>query len=172
MLGCGNAKFSEEMYEDGYRNITNVDISSTVIKQMNEYYKQKIPDMTYEVMDAREMSFEDGSFDCIIDKACFDALLSGDNSGPNSAAMLNEVHRVLAPNGVYMSISYGVPNSRLGYFEKKELFEWANNVTVHKAAKPYINTAQVISEGDKNENSNFHFLYIMQKAGGGAPQAK
>ena len=32
MVGCGNGKFSENMYEDGYQNITNVDISHTVIK--------------------------------------------------------------------------------------------------------------------------------------------
>ena len=27
MLGCGNSKLSEEMYDDGYRNIVNVDVS-------------------------------------------------------------------------------------------------------------------------------------------------
>ena len=28
------------MFEDGYQQITNVDISFTVIKQMQEYYKE------------------------------------------------------------------------------------------------------------------------------------
>ncbi len=45
----------------------------------------------------------------IIDKACFDAVLCGDNTGPNSEAFLNEVHRVLNPNGIYINISYGIP---------------------------------------------------------------
>ena len=27
MLGCGNSKLSEEMYDDGYHNIVNVDVS-------------------------------------------------------------------------------------------------------------------------------------------------
>ena len=34
VLGCGNAEFSEDIYDDGYKNIVNVDISSVVIKQM------------------------------------------------------------------------------------------------------------------------------------------
>ena len=37
---------SEEMFEDSYCHITNVDISFTVIKQMQDYYKEKIPQMT------------------------------------------------------------------------------------------------------------------------------
>ena len=107
---------------------------------MSSYYKEKIPAMIFKKMDARKLQFEDGAFDCIFDKACFDALLSGDNSTPNSIAMLNEVHRVLAPNGVYICITYGIPASRLNYFDKKELFDWAGNITIAKAAKPYINT--------------------------------
>ena len=31
MLGCGNANFSAHIYDDGYRNITNVDFSEVVI---------------------------------------------------------------------------------------------------------------------------------------------
>ena len=131
---------------------------------MTAHYKEKIPNMSYKQMDARKLQFEDGSFDCVFDKACFDSVLSGDNSTPNSRDMLSEIHRVLAPNGVYICVTYGVPASRLNYFDNK-LFDWAGNVTVCKAAKPYVNTGAVIAEGDKNENENFHFIYIMQKQG-------
>lgn len=31
MLGCGNSKLSEQMYEAGYHNIVNIDISDSVI---------------------------------------------------------------------------------------------------------------------------------------------
>jgi len=31
MVGCGNSKVSEQMYEVGYKNIVNIDISPTVI---------------------------------------------------------------------------------------------------------------------------------------------
>ena len=32
VLGCGNAEFSEDLYDDGYTNVVNVDISQVVIK--------------------------------------------------------------------------------------------------------------------------------------------
>ena len=36
MLGCGNSKLSEQMYDDGYLNLVNIDISESVINQMKE----------------------------------------------------------------------------------------------------------------------------------------
>lgn len=35
-LGCGNSILQEEMYDAGYKNITNIDISPVVIEQMSE----------------------------------------------------------------------------------------------------------------------------------------
>jgi EEF1A lysine methyltransferase 4 len=34
IIGCGNAVFSEDLYDDGFKNQLNVDISPVVIKQM------------------------------------------------------------------------------------------------------------------------------------------
>jgi EEF1A lysine methyltransferase 4 len=34
IIGCGNANFSEDLYDAGFQNIWNIDISSVVIKQM------------------------------------------------------------------------------------------------------------------------------------------
>ena len=31
VVGCGNAKFSEDLYDDGYTNVVNNDISDVVI---------------------------------------------------------------------------------------------------------------------------------------------
>lgn len=36
VLGCGNAEFSEDMYDEGYNLIYNIDISENVIKSMKE----------------------------------------------------------------------------------------------------------------------------------------
>ena len=84
---------------------------------MSEYYYDKFPTLDFKVMDVRNMDqIEDGTYDAVIDKACFDAVLCGDNSRPNSSVMLNEVHRVLKSTGVYICVSYGLPNNRLSYF--------------------------------------------------------
>lgn len=45
MLGCGNSKLSDQMYEAGYHNILNVDISESVIQFMKEASAEKGYDM-------------------------------------------------------------------------------------------------------------------------------
>jgi len=37
-LGEGNSKFTQELFEAGYTNITNIDISAVVISQMQQRY--------------------------------------------------------------------------------------------------------------------------------------
>ena len=89
-------------------------------------------------MDVMALQFEDGIFEAVIDKACFDAILCGDSAGPKSHEMLSEIHRVLSHNGVYICISYGVPDNRLKYFEDKH-FDWT--VTTEKVAKRTLSTS-------------------------------
>lgn len=36
VLGCGNAEFSENIYDDGFRSIYNIDISKNVITNMQK----------------------------------------------------------------------------------------------------------------------------------------
>jgi 2-polyprenyl-3-methyl-5-hydroxy-6-metoxy-1,4-benzoquinol methylase len=36
MIGCGNSKLSESMYDVGLKNIINIDLSEVVINQMNQ----------------------------------------------------------------------------------------------------------------------------------------
>ena len=55
ILGCGNADFSADLYDDGYQDITNVDISDVVIKQMQEKNKDERPKMKWVVMDITDM---------------------------------------------------------------------------------------------------------------------
>ena len=38
-IGCGNSRLSEEMYEDGYKHIVNIDFSPICIAAMKDKYK-------------------------------------------------------------------------------------------------------------------------------------
>ena len=96
MVGCGNSKLSEQMYEAGYHQIVNIDISESVIKQMKEATPNM--DMEWLVMDATQLTFEDQHFDCIIDKGTMDALVSGNNLEPVEK-MLVELIRVMKRMG-------------------------------------------------------------------------
>jgi 2-polyprenyl-3-methyl-5-hydroxy-6-metoxy-1,4-benzoquinol methylase len=40
-LGCGNAEFCEKMFDEGYHDIVNIDISENVIKQMQQRNSQR-----------------------------------------------------------------------------------------------------------------------------------
>ena len=63
------------MYDDGFHNITNIDISEVVISQMHDKYQSK-EHMDFSTMDVRNMEFiPDECFDAIIDKALFDSML-------------------------------------------------------------------------------------------------
>jgi 2-polyprenyl-3-methyl-5-hydroxy-6-metoxy-1,4-benzoquinol methylase len=41
VVGCGNAEFSENLYDDGFKDITNIDLSSQVISFMKSRVKEK-----------------------------------------------------------------------------------------------------------------------------------
>lgn len=82
-VGAGNSRLSEEMYDDGFQNIMNIDISSTVVNAMKEKYTDR-PTMRYEVQDIRSMDgLNDGAFDVVIDKGTMDSVLCGEGSTHN-----------------------------------------------------------------------------------------
>jgi len=67
------------MYDNGFKNQVNIDISSVVIEQMLERSRKSRPDLIYQVADVTNMpQYEDNSFDIVIDKSTIDALLCGD----------------------------------------------------------------------------------------------
>ncbi|KAL5536865.1 hypothetical protein ACEPAF_688 [Sanghuangporus sanghuang] len=126
ILGCGNSKLSEEMYDDGYHNIVNVDYSSIVIEQMREKYRVSRPTLEWHVMDVRDLQFEDYSFDVAIDKGTMDAMMTskGDVWDPpeeimeNCTREVNEVTRILRRGGAFLYITFGQPHFRRRYLTR------------------------------------------------------
>ncbi|KAJ6895786.1 EEF1A lysine methyltransferase 4-like isoform X2 [Populus alba x Populus x berolinensis] len=118
MVGCGNALMSEDMVEDGYENITNIDISSVAIDIMRRKYEH-VHQLNYMEMDARDMSFfPDKSFDAVVDKGTLDSLMCGSDASISSVRMLGEVSRLLKPGGIYMLITYGDPKVRMPHLTR------------------------------------------------------
>lgn len=75
--GCGNSSLSEDMYRDGFHSITNVDYSAIVIENMKNR-SAETRSMQWLVMDIKDLKFECGSFDVVMEKATLDALLVGE----------------------------------------------------------------------------------------------
>ena len=158
-LGCGNSEFSENMYDDGYHNIKNIDISHYVIDLMKERSKTR-PEMTYEVMDVRDIKYESNYFDLAIDKSTIDALLCGDDAFINVAKMIKEVQRVLKVGGYYMIISYGTPDNRVLHLNRKfEKFK----IEILKIEKDFV---------EEEGYDNYHYIYLCQKLEGADEASK
>lgn len=56
------------MYDAGYSNIVNMDISQVVIDLMKERNSHR-PGMVWDVQDALNMTYEDETFDVVVDKS-------------------------------------------------------------------------------------------------------
>jgi len=158
-LGCGNSEFSENMYDDGYHNIYNIDISKNVINIMKKR-NEKRPKMSFEVMDVRDLKYENNSIDLAVDKSTIDALLCGENSYINVAKMIKEVQRVLKVGGYYMIISYGSPENRVIHLERKfEDFD----VQIYSIKNNYI---------EDDEYDKVHYIYLCKKLKGADEASK
>lgn len=53
--GCGSSVLSEELYDAGFRRITNVDFSRVVVADMLRRHARARPEMRWRVMDMTEM---------------------------------------------------------------------------------------------------------------------
>eukprot|EP00744_Colponema_vietnamica_P023463 GILI01033952.1.p1 GENE.GILI01033952.1~~GILI01033952.1.p1 ORF type:complete len:254 (-),score=63.02 GILI01033952.1:57-818(-) len=143
IVGCGNSSFSASIYEDGFRNIVNIDFSQVVIEKMRQKHADK-PEMTWECMDMLELSFADQSFDVVIDKATMDVLMCdiGDVWDPREEVwrdthrMCAGISRVLKSEGKFIGISFDQPHFRKRFLLGREVgpsdpspFGWT--LTVH-----------------------------------------
>ena len=109
VLGCGNSLLGEEMALDGYRSVRNIDLSQTVIAKMQA--RPTLPNLSYEVMDVRSLTYPPSSFDLVVDKSTMDCLYCGVKA--EVSIMVREAERVLRPGGYYVVISFGEPEERM-----------------------------------------------------------
>jgi len=158
IVGCGNSRLGEVLYDKGVFDITNIDFSDVVISQMEEKYGAEKDGMKWACMNARDMNKQicpDDTFDVVIDKACLDCNMSGPGSARNSDSVLFQISRVLKAMGVLISISFAKPETRLPLFEKPG---YKFEITDKKAIpKPTINATDI------PDSQNPHYVYVMTK---------
>lgn len=90
MVGCGNSELSEQLYDVGYKQLTNIDISETVVTHMNQRNSERRPDLTFQKVDATQTPYDDASFQAALDKGTLDAMAS-EEEGALARKMLTEV---------------------------------------------------------------------------------
>ncbi|KMT00506.1 hypothetical protein BVRB_9g218050 [Beta vulgaris subsp. vulgaris] len=132
-VGCGNSQLSDEMYKDGIKNVTCTDLSPIAVDNVQKRLLFKgYKEIKAMVADMLNLPFTDDTFDVVIEKGTMDVLFvdSGDPWNPKAEtvsralAMLEGIHRVLKPDGIFISISFGQPHFRRPIFEAPS-FTWS-----------------------------------------------
>jgi SAM-dependent methyltransferase len=122
VLGSGNSGFSSDLYLSLCKTITNIDISQVVISKMQEKHHEKV-EMAWLQMDMLNLSFENHSFDVLIDKATMDVLqCDNEDCWDPSEEVLQRVSlfysncwKVLKNQGKLIQISFDQPHFRRKY---------------------------------------------------------
>ena len=162
MAGCGNSRLSEDMYYDGYGEIVNVDLSRVVVDSMGIKYAD-IPALTWKQMDVSDVPFEEIEFDCVIDKACLDAVFCADLALKKVKKYCHEMDRILKHGGAWIIISHGLPEDRMQHFENDDAQSGdflSFDCNVHAVAKPLTNPYGVADLKDPDE---LYFIYVCIK---------
>lgn len=104
--GCGNSSLSADLYDVGFKNLSNIDVSEIVIKQMQRINSHR-DKMSFICMDALQTSFEDGQFNVVLDKGTLDALMpdESDETVKRIDNYFSEIKRVLKLGGRFICIS-------------------------------------------------------------------
>ncbi|CUE91335.1 methyltransferase, putative [Bodo saltans] len=151
VIGCGNSRLSPQLYESGYQNVVNIDISEVVVNQMRARYKE-LDRMEWLKMDVMKLEFPDNHFDLVIDKGTVDSLLCGGNSFHNVYMMNKNVSRVMKRGARYVVVTYGQPDTRIDHYRRKRLHFEVEHRTIDKP----------VFSSDASPTSNYH-VYVMTK---------
>lgn len=152
IIGAGNSRLSAQLYEAGFQNIVNIDISEVCINQMKSRYKD-YDKMQWQKMDATKLEFPDSNFDLVIDKGTTDAILCGANSFHNIHQMNKHVSRVMKKGAHFLVVTYGQPDTRIDHFKRKKLNWTVDHKTVDKP----------VFHSDAAPSSSYH-VYTMAKS--------
>ncbi|CAB9527693.1 Endothelin-converting enzyme 2 [Seminavis robusta] len=186
VLGCGNSAFGANLFEAGWRGgnqsdrqrFVQVDFSPVVIDQMkarynDEYYRGVLGNtnnskahMEFLCCDVTQapLPFENGSFDLIICKGVFDAVLCSAGSVFNIRRMVKECIRLLNDDGgVLMVVTYGNPDNRVVFLEDEEgeLDTYWQGVSVHTVPSMVRGRKGGGHSGNKSD-----FVYLCRKKRG------
>ncbi|XP_066548047.1 eEF1A lysine and N-terminal methyltransferase [Amia ocellicauda] len=115
VVGCGNSELSEQLWDVGYKRLTNIDLSATAIANMQQRNRSRRPGLLFLRADATQTGMEAGRFRAALDKGTLDAMASEergqdgekpeDGKGGQAGRMLAEVGRVLCVGGRYVCVT-------------------------------------------------------------------
>lgn len=157
ILGCGNSSLTQDLYQDGYRNLTSVDLSPIVIEQMQaKAAAASQGEIKWQVADMLDMPYANQTFDVVIEKGTMDVLFVDNNQPFDPKAevkhrvfkMLDETHRVLRPAGVFISVTFAQPHFRKPFLLSKQ-FDW--NMSISTFGESFHYFVYVMRKGQRTD---------------------
>ena len=118
-------------------------------------------------MDIQNMSYEDGSFDVVLDKAALDAVICGDEGMCDPNKVISEVYRVLKNEGLYTCISYGMPEFRMDYFQNPAQKWKITHISLRKLLffSMLLVAKEIISTQSNQAGIEYcHHIYVCRKS--------
>ena len=160
-LGCGTSLLPEYLFQQGYRNVSNIDNSPVCISTMS----QRFPHLSFELMNLNNLQFEEATFDIVVEKSTLDTLISDCSveGGLLVQSGLRELRRVLKPEGVVLSVSLLSANkhssilSPLGGRAEHELIKGGED-------QVDCNVATVYLDEENRDDGGVHSLVTLKQA--------
>jgi len=115
-------------------------------------------DMVFQVMDCRNIEYEDESFNRVIDKGTLDTLLATEDCEKSVALYCAHVARILKPLGKFIIVSLYHPSNHLLLLENQD-YSW--KVTCTPLKKPVIG-GEVENFDPDNQPESAHYLYVCE----------
>ncbi|VDN20541.1 unnamed protein product [Gongylonema pulchrum] len=126
-IGCGNSELAAQLYDNGYRAVSSIDIDQGVIDKQIARNKTLRPELQFSCCSALDLRSPEDSYNVVLDKGTLDALLPSEKEGAAEEVqkMFAEVCRVLTFGGRYIVVSLAqehVLRVFLSYFLKNVNF--------------------------------------------------
>ncbi len=118
-MGCGVGRTTFNLYELGYHNLYPVDLSNKMIEKANLMQQQ----IKFEVGNCTDLSYDDCSFDYAL--FSFNGLMQIPQA-TNRKLALNELYRVLKPNGILIFTTHDRSFGTNAYLDawREERYAW------------------------------------------------
>jgi len=104
-LGCGTGTNVITLAKAGWQ-VTGVDFASRAIRMAKHKLKQENIKADFQVGDVTKLNKTTGPFDLVLDIGCFHGL-----SHPGKQDYLNQLERILAPNGFWLIYGFVAKDS-------------------------------------------------------------
>ena len=146
----------------GYRFITNVDFSQSIVNYMAEK-NRNLDEMEYSQLDLCQEGLEgmDEQFNFVIDKALLDCIAcSAEPERHRNRVLiyLENMYKFLVPGGIYVCVSRGSPETRLIYLQSKGLKWSIETIKIQKG-----NAGSQQDTFDRIDTEPFYFVYVCTK---------